>query len=659
LERYGALIAVLEFLEATDMHSSNIVVDGDYPVPVDLECVFHLRSRPISNGPTASADEALAQTPLRTGMIPVRSPSTQPEGVDLSALGAHAQHIVRSSTVCVGGTVLDPSEHVDSITKGYKHALGVLQRHSDALVEADGILSGVHGLRVRYIHRNTAVYRRLIEAAGEQQWNASGITRSVALDRLWRTWRPNEAPEFIAHSVRALWHGDIPYFSSTVGSTLVTTDAGTEVWSGASRDSLRLVADRLKAASPLREDWAGHVLRASLESSGRGARLRLRGRRVSEHPPLSSAIEIGESLVRGALRTKRGWTWMVTKHVGDRWQIEPATAGLFDGLPGIALAFGAMFEATGDGRWAEVQHAAFATICTDWSELKARARGSGPYLGLACSALFAASTARGVDEEIRGAIVDRALSGIRHELETTTAFDFFSGLAGIIASAAASRDALNLDLANEITDAAERLIDSGVPHHETLSWKDAKGRQLVGLAHGASGAALALTIAASIDGNTGLLDAAQSACRYEAQFRDEDTGGWADLRNPNRKATIPASWCNGASGVGLSRRMLIKRFPSDCLLASELNDAQAVVRQFRLQMPDDGLCHGWFGTTDPDLGIDSSLMPAAAPPWRPAEPGQPGTAGLFLGEAGIMYAISRRLAPTSVPSVLTLTVGGA
>ena len=43
-ERQGAYLALLYALEATDFHLENLIAAGEYPVWVDLESLFHLRT---------------------------------------------------------------------------------------------------------------------------------------------------------------------------------------------------------------------------------------------------------------------------------------------------------------------------------------------------------------------------------------------------------------------------------------------------------------------------------------------------------------------------------------------------------------------------------------------------------------------------------------
>src|SRR5207245_83246 len=86
-QRTGALLAVFYSLNATDLHFENLIACRDYPVPVDLETLFH---PPL---PGAVQSLPVADSVLNSGLLPrVRWRDTT-GGVDISALGSDAGQI--------------------------------------------------------------------------------------------------------------------------------------------------------------------------------------------------------------------------------------------------------------------------------------------------------------------------------------------------------------------------------------------------------------------------------------------------------------------------------------------------------------------------------------------------------------------------------------
>jgi hypothetical protein len=106
----------------------------------------------------------------------------------------------------------------------------------------------------------------------------------------------------------------------------------------------------------------------------------------------------------------------------------------------------------------------------------------------------------------------------------------------------------------------EALGATAVPAPVGSCWPDpsaADQRPLCGLAHGASGVALALAEAAAQQ--TALTADARSlvgaALSWERAWFDPIRGGWPDLRGES--ISYPAWWCHGAAGIGLVRLRLL------------------------------------------------------------------------------------------------------
>ncbi|HUG82934.1 MAG TPA: lanthionine synthetase LanC family protein [Euzebya sp.] len=93
-----------------------------------------------------------------------------------------------------------------------------------------------------------------------------------------------------------------------------------------------------------------------------------------------------------------------------------------------------------------------------------------------------------------------------------------------------------------------------------LSWADPAPdhtQALCGLAHGASGIAIAAAeLAALHDGLPGAADVIAGALRWEATWFDPLAGGWPDLRPGG--GGHPALWCHGAAGIAAVRLRLLE-----------------------------------------------------------------------------------------------------
>ena len=103
-------------------------------------------------------------------------------------------------------------------------------------------------------------------------------------------------------------------------------------------------------------------------------------------------------------------------------------------------------------------------------------------------------------------------------------------------------------------------------------------RHLLGLAHGASGIALALAELGAATGRSDFLAAAKEAVVYERAYFRPAEGNWPDLRSfvqvgPTGEAPSMLAWCHGAPGIGLARLALIPLLPDEPAIREEAETA--------------------------------------------------------------------------------------
>lgn len=228
-----------------------------------------------------------------------------------------------------------------------------------------------------------------------------------------------------------------------------------------------------------------------------------------------------------------------------------------------------------------------------------------------------------------------------------------------------------------------RLVDDlaarAVPGPVGLCWSDpsADPRPLCGLAHGASGIALAAAEAAACSPE--LASAARGlvvgALAWERAWFSPAGGSWPDLRSD--PVSYPAWWCHGAAGIGLVRLRLLQlqRAGLDLGVSEPalLAEAGAAVRAASAELAravaagghSGGLtlCHGAGGALElllaaaDVLGVDehrplAARFAAALVLGMDGDPlqwptGLPvtGGGGLFLGLAGAAAVLARLAFP--------------
>jgi lantibiotic modifying enzyme len=235
-------------------------------------------------------------------------------------------------------------------------------------------------------------------------------------------------------------------------------------------------------------------------------------------------------------------------------------------------------------------------------------------------------------------------------------------------------------LAGRAAACARHLLDHAeTPAGGGRAWPSVDGRLLAGLAHGATGIALALARVKALAGEPGLESAARGAYDYERSLFSEAHRNWPVVGPkrgaPEEGARLMAAWCHGAPGVGLARA-LARPVLDDALVSSEIEAAMATTIEAS-RAGGDHLCCGALGRADVLLTVGES---EGRPEWvaaaaviasgvaeraaRERRFALPGSAfeyrvfhpGFFKGLAGVGYGLLRVAAPARVPSVLGFQV---
>lgn len=234
----GKLAALFYFLDAVDMHYSNIFWTTAGPVPVDLESLFHpARLRRGKQESSRSAYRQLERSVYGTGILPrIITSSKNPGSIDVGFASTSQQngsapfkamHIKNAfrddiqatwaSNPAPDHSLLDGDSYelkvrsdCSKIETGFKEFFSAVLQQKDAFIEA--VESSFADLRLRYIHCPTIQYAQILQSI-----TGSGATkdRDLAIGLLARISIPSITSDFnlVKSECRQLWNGDIPYFT--------------------------------------------------------------------------------------------------------------------------------------------------------------------------------------------------------------------------------------------------------------------------------------------------------------------------------------------------------------------------------------------------------------------------------------------------------------
>ncbi|MDI6102275.1 type 2 lanthipeptide synthetase LanM family protein [Actinoplanes sp. NEAU-A12] len=374
--RQGAYLAIFHALRAYDLHMGNIVADGEHPMFIDLEAIFHAPAEfelfDDVNGERVGA--ALRDSVLAVGLLPVPTVVVDEQGVrvaDFSGLtggrsGTSARLHRRIGFVGEGtdqmSAVRVPADHTATqnrpwlldgkvppvnagmLESGFRAAYEILAGEQD-------VVSAFGGDPIRVVLRDTAIYAALLRESWHPDLLRDGLDREhwfelVAVRGALARW-----PCVTAEERRQLAARDVPLFTCDADGTTLGTHTGIAIPGLFQRSGLSHARQRVQDFSDddLRQQlW---FLRAALATVAGVLRPRLARRArclptepIDAHAAAAAAIAVGNRIVADSL----GAEWVSVNRFGDdAWTIGPTDLGLEAGVTGVALFLAELYGITG------------------------------------------------------------------------------------------------------------------------------------------------------------------------------------------------------------------------------------------------------------------------------------------------------------------------
>lgn len=395
---------------------------------------------------------------------------------------------------------------------------------------------------------------------------------------------------------------------------------------------------------------------------------------------LDAAGELAERLVRSAVRKGGTTRWATSRFMGADSESTPSVLtqhDLYQGNAGIALF---LWEAGSAFRSDRMSTFALDGLVSALQMAELELPSEGYLTGSVGTGLAAVAIGlRAGDERLaaRGlALVHRSEDAIGSSHRN----DLTSGLAGSILALLRLHSLLGDErLLTVARDAGMRLASTARWHAGGCSWQAQVSwvrRDPTGIAHGATGIAMAFSALGEYFPKDGFAELSTLACahedrvanRWNAPLNDfrvfeletvEASGAvaiarlWKQLREHPVQPAVGSIWCNGESGVLLGRSLMhgpatLHSFPAARRVA------ERILQDWSPEGGSDSICHGrvgsllavWtFATAIADQPLRSAVTQRIARRLREPTPWWSGTwrgspdSTLFLGDAGIGLAL--------------------
>ncbi|MBD2179223.1 type 2 lantipeptide synthetase LanM [Pseudanabaena sp. FACHB-1998] len=601
-ERSGMLLAILYLLEGTDCHQENIIANGEYPVFIDGETLFHHQIEKINNTNYTSLENAskiLQRSVLKTFLLPqwgVLPNDTL--AVDVSGLGSETQtyethvwkHVntdsmrlgIEQTTVLQGNVptllrktseqTIDMSFYQLEVIRGFEKMYLVLLSQREFLLSADSPLQVFARKRVRFVFRNTKTYYAILQNSYSPQYMKNGIDRSIAFESLSRAFlTSDQCPthwSMLDAEIQSLEQMDIPFFTSLTNDVHIylpnqkKADTLTSEQSSFRQSSFNVVQNNLRSLSEeglqtqLTMIKGAFKARFLQEPSLPNLPLPINIQNSdyfegeANQALLETAIIFGESVVsKGITGSDSGLAWigLTYKPTISRFRWNALGGGLWDGNIGIAIFFAALAKITGKAQWHQYTEQTLIPLQATFADLTSSQQCRiGTDIGIAgLGAMIYGLEVIGklLDNPSPRLISKKILDCITPELiESDIYFTALNGSAGGILGllAIAESSPIALDLAKKCGN-----------HLVNQRGTDQKTPKPIGFAGGMAGIAYSLLRLYKTTRDEIYLEIAKEAIGYERLSFDPQSKLWADMRtNPS---SISLSWATGTAGIGLAR----------------------------------------------------------------------------------------------------------
>ena len=735
----GVLLCVTHLLRASDLHFDNVLVGPASPVLVDLETLMH--PEPAA-GDAAVVDGTAAARVARwmrasfqsTGMLSFLQQGPDGAVIDIGGLcgtggheladeaiaweglGSDGLREVRRPTAArsrrnvpvIDGRAAAVAAHLEDMQTGFEAAYRSVLGLRDRIVGDGSVMSDFYRARSRVLLRPTEQYARVLQLATSPACQRDGAAVGLVIEALHRgVIRLGPRPAnwgLVAWERRDLARLDIPRWTVQVDRSTFEAPDGRPVEgviAGSGREAFErrirgMCEDDLQRqlqlmALTLESDdhtEGSHVSEISETPTGERE---LPGEGASEQMLLAEARAIADELSeRAVMGDDRSVIWLDPAHLSPKGRTDRGVSYyLYSGSVGIAVFLAAMDRALPGRGYRDLVEGALLPVVRVLEEPNAAVlladEGIGACHGLG-GIIYALTVISDSLEEDRYLEVARGFAGhiTAERIADDPALDLEGGAAGailgLVALADRTSDGVVLEVAREC---GRALLDrQQVADDHGGAWPSRQGGMLAGLAHGASGGALAMVRLWRRTGDDVFLESARRALEFENTLFDPFFKNWP-LRQREDDGRIVqsmnmAAWCHGAPGIALARSCV-----RDVLPIAEAEGALETAVETTLAVDPgagpDHLCCGTLGRVDvlltvgaelerPVLRLEAESRAAMVIRWAAGRGSYrlgtgrgPARPGFFRGLAGIGYQMLRLRRPDDVPSVLafhTVDLGG-
>lgn len=640
VERYyvraGQLLALLHIMNAVDFHYENIIAEGEYPVPIDLETIMHPIDRSydylFENEFVRAANEELDRAVINIGLLPHNVGDAGSDRVlDIGGISCEAKRVSPFAGAVIENMGKDtmslsysfceldsginspaeksnmgPEFFIKEIKEGFVNCYRWILFNKDLIEKKIDEFSGVN---IRVLFRATYKYTRLLDTSTHPDFLSNYSNYEAVLSRvgikdigIYQRIEKSEIAQIKDHY--------IPYFIANTDGTDIKDALGNTMNNVLKESPIEKVRKKMSTIGLKDLERQLKYIDMAFTSTGINRKKDVTNFKfslfnVQNTNPLKwldLARKIGDYLIENAITYKGkdiGMTWVSCILLGKNeglTDIAPVGLDLYNGNSGISIYFTYLWHFTHEEKYLTAAIQACEPLCSYLDNIREeQVDAIGMYSGLAGQllALYTLYKMTGYDYS---KYIRKYLQIIEMKIENTNNNDVVAGISGaIIVLLYILKDANLIEYKLWI----EEIIKKGVLQLEKTvilkdvnkGWINSGNRFYTGFAHGNAGIISSILLANNFGCGRKLSNIINSLLEWERSMYSSAGENWFI---DSKKERLGFGWCHGAPGILLCKSILLHSDYKDTLIENEFQRALDITIE-NCFGSNPSLCHGDLG----------------------------------------------------------------
>ncbi|MDA1476954.1 type 2 lanthipeptide synthetase LanM family protein [Bacillus changyiensis] len=614
--RAGNYLCLLYVLNSVDFHYENLIAQGEYPMLIDMESIFHaniVSEKKELNSGYVKARKITNNSVNSIGLLPTMLTDLKEEnsiGFDLGGLSVSEEQVIpikslfienidsdtirvirknsgitpKSNNPILNGSIVDSANFIEELKFGFKTMYSwILKNKNIFLNKIEQIFSGKKN---RLIVKSTIFYGQLLKIASHPDFLRQSYNRKLILHRT--ALKMTEDQTWLIDSeFDDLYDNEIPYFMTNINDKKIINSKNQIQDNLLEKSPMQSVKDKISSLSQSdlerqieyiemsylnKRMWNPDITNLKFASNFN---------RLTPEKWIKSAEMIGEFIVENSIQgindsNRSDAFWISTSLQGfeeNIWKPDVLGFDLYNGNSGIALFLGYLGKILNRDDFKQIAFQAMEMPRTIINTMdKKLAHSVGAFTGLS-GIFYTLNKLSELYDDYNStnfitANIDCILSNIRKD----TVHDVIGGAAGalgVFESLVRTNDKELQEAAiNGAFACSNKLINSVTNDNGMSYWPSRSSTAYSGFSHGNSGIIAYLYKLYTMTNDYRILSSIEKALKFERSLYSNKEKNWYSTAKKNKFSN---GWCHGAPGILLSKLILKEHGFSDSRIDQEIN----------------------------------------------------------------------------------------